>query len=117
MRCEFCGKGVAQTWQLWDFWQFKPKSQQPICQDCWGKFTPIIGPTCQECGRASRQETCEDCQVWLGEGYPPLKNQALFKYDAMMHDFFQHISFGVVIICELFFKKPCRKGWLKFQWI
>ncbi|MCT0014846.1 ComF family protein [Weissella confusa] len=93
MRCEFCGKGVAQTWQLWDFWQFKPKSQQPICQDCWGKFTPIIGPTCQECGRASRQETCEDCQVWLGEGYPPLKNQALFKYDAMMHDFFQQYKF------------------------
>lgn len=58
-----------------------------------GKFTPIIGPTCQECGRASRQETCEDCQVWLGEGYPPLKNQALFKYDAMMHDFFQQYKF------------------------
>ncbi|MBC6498517.1 hypothetical protein H7R52_06915 [Weissella confusa] len=69
------------------------KSVQSLIQDCWGKFTPIIGPTCQECGRASRRETCEDCQVWLEEGYPPLKNQALFKYDAMMHDFFQQYKF------------------------
>lgn len=115
MKCEFCGKGVTQTWQLTDFWQFKPKSQQPICQECWGKFTPIIGPTCQECGRASQQDLCEDCQIWLGDGYPPLNNQALFKYDDMMHDYFQQYKFRGGYHLRTVFQSALQKGWLKFQ--
>lgn len=109
MRCEFCGTSVTENWQLTDFWKFKTKPQQSICQACWEKFTPILGPTCQECGRASQQEICEDCQALLGDGYPPLNNQALFKYDAMMHDYFQQYKFRGGYHLRIIFQNALQK--------
>lgn len=64
-----------------------------VCQPCWQTFEKITSATaCTSCGRQlPRRQICGDCQRWPQA--PNFYNQALFCYNAAMHDYFQRYKF------------------------
>ncbi|WP_235810646.1 ComF family protein [Lactiplantibacillus fabifermentans] len=73
------------SWQTWP--------HPVVCPTCWQTFERITPATaCISCGRQlTRRQMCSDCQRWPSQ--PRFYNQALFCYNAAMHDYFQRYKF------------------------
>lgn len=94
MICELCQLNINQSWNLTMLFSLATIKQKIICSECWCEFEmidSIVG--CAECQIETNNEYCDDCLKWLNQGYPPIRNQALFKYNTKMKAYFKCYKF------------------------
>lgn len=94
MICELCQLNIKQSWNLAMLFSLEAIKQKMICSECWSEFEMIDAVAgCSECQIETNNEYCNDCLKWLQQGYPPIRNQALFKYNAKMKAYFKCYKF------------------------
>lgn len=105
MTCELCQQFIKQSWNLNKLFNFSFVKPEIVCRDCWREFemiNPING--CLECQIKTTQEYCQDCLQWFKLGYPKINNQALFKYNFKMKEYFKSYKFDGGYHLRLIFK-------------
>lgn len=67
-------------------------NSKSICQTCQVQFENISEDHCLGCYRQGTLELCLDCQKWKKKGHS-VKNEAIFKYNTAMKDYFSKYKF------------------------
>jgi len=89
--CVWCQRAFPVPLTLPEILAWRPLPQPSLCPSCQDRLTPITGNRCPDCGRQQATRTvCHDCERWQAA---PLKNHALFRYDAGMKAYMQQYKF------------------------
>lgn len=89
--CLLCQQTIVSQYSLHELCFNRYFYQDLLCRTCRDEFQEIIRPACcQICGRHLNQtHLCRDCLRRQQSSTELLTNQALFRYNTAMHDYFQ----------------------------
>lgn len=108
MICVWCQRQFQPVIDLKALLAWQPLPAPALCASCTTRLTPITGPSCPACGRQqATTSVCYDCERWQAE---PLKNHAVFQYDAGMKAYMQQYKFQGDYALRLALQAPLRQA-------